>query len=96
MTGDQIPLLARIVNVCDACDAMIHTRQYRTGLESSAVRSILTEHAGTQWDPTVVATLLRVLDAGQLVAEPTVLADAGNQIGCSCTTDLPLAQPALS
>lgn len=89
LTGEQIPLLARIVSVCDAYDAMIHTRQYRTGMASTAVRGVLIEHAGSQWDPIVVNAFLRVLDAGRIPTEPTILADLGSQIGCSCTTDLP-------
>ena len=96
LVGEQIPLLARIVSVCDAYDAMIHTRQYRTGMASTDVRRVLIEHAGAQWDGAVVATFLRVLDADLIPAAPTVLADVGGQIGCSCTADLPTAVPAFS
>ncbi|MGE0141183.1 MAG: HD domain-containing phosphohydrolase [Ilumatobacteraceae bacterium] len=92
LAGDEIPLLARIVSVCDAYDAMIHSRQYRTGMASATVRSVLLEHAGSQWDPTVVDTFLRALDTGRVPDEPTVLADLGSQIGCSCTADLPLGR----
>lgn len=96
LAGDEIPLLARIVSVCDAYDAMIHTRQYRIGMAAATVRAVLLEHAGSQWDPTVVHTFLRVLDAGRVPQEPTVLADLGRQIGCSCTADLPDVEPALT
>jgi HD-GYP domain-containing protein (c-di-GMP phosphodiesterase class II) len=89
LVGDEIPLLARIVSVCDAYDAMSHTRQYRAGMGATKVRAVLEEHAGTQWDAGVVATFLRVLDEGRIAAAPTVLADVGGRIGCSCTTDLP-------
>lgn len=89
LAGDAIPLLARIVSVCDAYDAMVHTRQYRVGMAQEDVRRILVEHAGTQWDASVVGTFLRVLDAGRITDEPTVLAELGNQIGCSCILDLP-------
>ena len=89
LVGDQIPLLARIVSVCDAYDAMNHTRQYRVGMAADTVSSILREHSGSQWDPVTVETFLMVLDAGRIPSAPSVLADLGNQIGCSCTTDLP-------
>jgi hypothetical protein len=56
-------------------------------MASSDARNILTEHAGTQWDETVVAALL---DADLLPAAPTVLADVGSQIGGTCTADLPM------
>jgi HD-GYP domain-containing protein (c-di-GMP phosphodiesterase class II) len=61
LVGDDIPLLARIVSVCDAYDAMSNTRQYRTGMEQEKVFSILREHAGSQWDPVVVdAAIARI------------------------------------
>lgn len=94
LAGEQIPPLARIVSVCDAYDAMTHTRQYRTGMAVDTVRSVLVEHAGSQWDPAVVDRFLSVLAAGYLPGEPTVLADLGSQLGCSCTADLPIAAPA--
>lgn len=89
LAGDEIPLLARIVSVCDAYDAMVHTRQYRNGIDADTVTAILREHAGSQWDRRVVATFLTVKAQGRIPVAPTVLADLGNQIGCSCTTDLP-------
>jgi HD-GYP domain-containing protein (c-di-GMP phosphodiesterase class II) len=58
LAGDQIPLLARIVSVCDSYDAMSNTRQYRTGMEQEKVFSILREHAGSQWDERVVSALI--------------------------------------
>jgi HD-GYP domain-containing protein (c-di-GMP phosphodiesterase class II) len=58
LVGDQIPMLARIVSVCDAYDAMSNTRQYRTGMEQEKVFAILREHAGAQWDERVVNALI--------------------------------------
>jgi putative nucleotidyltransferase with HDIG domain len=89
LAGDEIPLLARVVSVCDAYDAMVHTRQYREGMAADLVRSILREHAGSQWDADVVAAFLEVLADGGVPPEPTVLAELGSQVGCSCAADLP-------
>ncbi len=61
LVGDQIPLEARIISVCDAFDAMSHTRQYRTGMGTEKAQAIMREHAGSQWDPDVVEVALRVL-----------------------------------
>ena len=55
LAGEDIPLLARILAVADSCDAMMHTRPYRTALPADRLESILREGAGTQWDPHVVA-----------------------------------------
>lgn len=77
LAGDDIPFLARVIAVCDAWDAMVHTRQYREGMSDGRARAILLEHAGTQWDARVVTAFLAVLDRGAIAAEPTVLAELG-------------------
>ena len=61
LRGEEIPLAARIVSVCDAYDAMSHTRQYRSGMGRDRAVAILREHAGSQWDATVVGALVKVL-----------------------------------
>lgn len=61
LAGDDIPLIARIVSVCDAFDAMAYTRRYRSGMELEEVVEILREHAGTQWDPFVVQAVITVV-----------------------------------
>jgi two-component system, cell cycle response regulator len=54
LRGEEIPLGARIVAVCDAFDAMIANRPYRTGIEATLALEELTRCAGTQFDPVVV------------------------------------------
>jgi HD-GYP domain-containing protein (c-di-GMP phosphodiesterase class II) len=61
LSGEDIPLGARIVSVCDAHDAMAHTRHYRRGMDDAKVRAILVENAGAQWDEHLVTALLRRL-----------------------------------
>ena len=63
LRGDAIPIGARIVAVCDAYRAMVEPRPYRPALQVEAARAELEGHAGTQFDPAVVAALLRALDA---------------------------------
>jgi two-component system, cell cycle response regulator len=62
--GEQIPLGARIIAVCDAFDAMISDRPYRRALSRDDALAELHRCAGTQFDPRVVraftATLERV------------------------------------
>lgn len=89
LVGTNIPWLARIVSVCDAYDAMVHTRQYRTGMGVDKAQAILREHAGTQWDADVVAALLHLAERDAIPLAPTRLANVASQVGCSCTHDLP-------
>ncbi len=64
LSGDAIPLASRIVLVCDAYHAMTSDRPYRKAMGEAAARDELRRNAGTQFDPGVVAALLRALDDG--------------------------------
>ena len=61
--GEDIPLGARIVAVCDAYDAIVADRPYRRGRSAAAAMAELRRCAGTQFDPTVVAAFAAVLAA---------------------------------
>jgi putative nucleotidyltransferase with HDIG domain len=52
--GHATPLLARIVHVADAFDAMTSARAYRPAQGESHALAELTRHRGTQFDPEVV------------------------------------------
>ena len=54
LAGEEIPLGARIISVCDAFDAMVSDRPYRGGRSSADALEELRAHAGTQFDPVVV------------------------------------------
>ncbi|HKG02316.1 MAG TPA: HD domain-containing phosphohydrolase [Conexibacter sp.] len=54
LAGEQIPLGARIVSVCDAFHAMTTPRAYQATLEREAALAELHRCAGTQFDPAVV------------------------------------------
>lgn len=62
LKGDQIPLASRIVLACDAYDAMISYRPYRKPLTDTEAREQLLRNSGSQFDPAVVDTLLKVLE----------------------------------
>ena len=61
MAGERIPLIARIVSVCDAYQAMITTRAYRTAQTSEEAIAELRDQAGKQFDPKVVDAFVRSL-----------------------------------
>jgi HD-GYP domain-containing protein (c-di-GMP phosphodiesterase class II) len=66
LKGEQIPLAARIVFACDAYNAMTTDRPYRKALTSAAAVQELVDNAGTQFDPQVVAALVKVVEDGPL------------------------------
>lgn len=55
LRGEDIPLGAKIINVCDAIDAMLSDRPYRSALSLETVRSELLRYQGVQFDARVVA-----------------------------------------
>ncbi len=63
LTGEQIPLTARIVAVCDAFEAMTADRSYRAAMSHAAACEELRAMAGTQFDPTVIDAFLTELKA---------------------------------
>jgi HD-GYP domain-containing protein (c-di-GMP phosphodiesterase class II) len=64
LAGQRIPLSARIVFVCDAYNAMTTDRPYRKSMGSEAALKELIDNAGTQFDPRIVAALVRVVEQG--------------------------------
>jgi putative nucleotidyltransferase with HDIG domain len=61
LTADEIPMLARIVHVADAFDAMTSARAYRPALDTSYAVRELWRCAGTQFDAEVVQALVQVV-----------------------------------
>jgi putative nucleotidyltransferase with HDIG domain len=68
LAGEEIPLPARIVSAADAYSAMTTDRSYRRSLGHGLAVAELERCAGTQFDPAVVAALVRV--AGRAAAPP--------------------------
>ncbi len=61
ISGEGIPLCARIVCVADAFDAMTNDRPYRKGWTAERALFELNTCAGAQFDPEVVAAINRVM-----------------------------------
>jgi putative nucleotidyltransferase with HDIG domain len=61
LSGDAIPLEARIVSACDAFNAMRTTRSYREAMPLSAAIAELNDCAGSQFDPRVIRAVLKVV-----------------------------------
>jgi putative nucleotidyltransferase with HDIG domain len=75
LTAADVPLGARIINVCDAFDAMTSDRPYRRGLPTAKALVELRRHARTQFDPDLVDALAALHEAGLLGTEAFEAAD---------------------
>jgi diguanylate cyclase (GGDEF)-like protein/putative nucleotidyltransferase with HDIG domain len=65
LSGDDIPLEARILAVADAYEAMTADRVYRPSLGAETARTELKAGSGSQFDERVVSAFVRALDAGR-------------------------------
>ena len=63
LKGEQIPLAARIFAIADVWDALRSDRPYRRVWPEEQARSYIESQPGKHFDPKVVETLLRMLDA---------------------------------
>lgn len=61
VSGDDIPLIARIIAVADAYDAMTSDRPYRDAMPSRVARLRLAQAADSQFDTAVVAAFEAIL-----------------------------------
>lgn len=76
LSGEQIPLAARIIGVVDAFDAMSCDRPYRAALSREVVTEELRRFAGTQFDPVLAKEFLLGLESGACDVDPQLLADS--------------------
>jgi HD-GYP domain-containing protein (c-di-GMP phosphodiesterase class II) len=58
LSGEQIPLGARIFAVADTLDAITSDRPYRKGRSFAEARAEIERYSGTQFDPCIVETFL--------------------------------------
>ena len=71
LSGQDIPIEARVVSACDAFNAMTTSRSYRKAMPLQEAVAELRRCAGSQFDPLVVEALLRVVSP----ADPPIAAD---------------------
>jgi len=61
ISGDKIPLFAKIASVADSFDAMVSDRPYRKGLAFSDALKELRKNTGTMFDPKIVDAFVKAL-----------------------------------
>lgn len=62
MSGEQIPLEARICSLVDAYDGMTSWKPYRKSMSIDTVKRIVAEEAGHQFQPELSAAFLECID----------------------------------
>lgn len=76
LSGEEIPLSARIISVADAFDAMSCDRPYRRALDRRVISDEFQRFSGTQFDPNLAKELLLLLETGVWDVDPQLLAES--------------------
>ena len=87
LSGEEIPIEARIIAVIDSYDAMSSNRPYREALSREEAIQELQDYAGTQFDPRVVEEFLAVIDEEEAPS---------SEQGCESERDLSAARNLVS
>src|SRR5262245_22013400 len=69
LSGEQIPLGARILGLVEYYDALTSDRPYHAAISEEAAITVLQQEAGHAFDPRVVEALLRILPSLRKAAE---------------------------
>ncbi|MCM1307615.1 MAG: HD-GYP domain-containing protein [Butyrivibrio sp.] len=64
IAGQDIPLYARIICICDSYDAMSSNRCYRKHLDKETILTELHNNSGSQFDPDIVQYMIDMIEDG--------------------------------
>jgi response regulator RpfG family c-di-GMP phosphodiesterase len=70
LSGDSIPLMARMLAVADCYDAVTSVRAYRAALPPAVALGLLEQEAGTHFDPLLVPPFIQMIRAGLADFDP--------------------------
>ena len=69
LSGEQIPLSARIMTVADVFDALVSRRSYKEPFSFDKAMTIIREGAGSQFDPKIADVFIRAAEEVKKIAD---------------------------
>ena len=66
LSGEDIPIMGRILCIADSFDAMTSVRSYKRSFPTERAIQVLEEEAGRQFDPKLVPIFVSLLRSGQI------------------------------
>ena len=69
MSGDDIPILGRLMTIADVYDALICRRVYKSGMPHEKAVEIITESKGSHFDPDIVEAFMEIADEFTQIAK---------------------------
>jgi HD-GYP domain-containing protein (c-di-GMP phosphodiesterase class II) len=71
LKGENIPFGARCIALADAFDAITSDRHYKMNMTIDYALQEIRRNSGSQFDPKMADAFIRLIDAGQIIVEPT-------------------------
>jgi putative two-component system response regulator len=68
LSGDAIPISARLMALADVYDALISKRVYKDGMSHEKAMAIISEGRGSHFDPDMVDAFIKIQDEVQRIA----------------------------
>jgi HD-GYP domain-containing protein (c-di-GMP phosphodiesterase class II) len=103
LSGDEIPMQARIVSVADTFDAMTTDRPYQKAMELDEALALIKTYVGTRYDERVVDALVSACESGRVNAASVKLRSRrmaeqtpGSLAAEQTPGSVPLVEPAAS
>jgi HD-GYP domain-containing protein (c-di-GMP phosphodiesterase class II) len=94
LTGDQIPLLARVIAVADTFDALTTNRPYQHAHTPEEALKIIQNLAGKRLDPETVAALMAVYGRGEIRIQRIAIKRAVATVDAAAVASIPAPAPA--
>ena len=69
LSGDAIPISARLMAVADVFDALISPRVYKPAMSYEYAREVIAEGRGSHFDPDIAAVFLEHFDVMTAIAD---------------------------
>lgn len=63
LKGEAIPLIARIITICDVYDAVTEDRPYRKGFSREEAREFMLKERGKLFDPSLLDSFIEIFDS---------------------------------
>jgi response regulator RpfG family c-di-GMP phosphodiesterase len=95
LSGEQIPLSARIVAIADVYDALSCKRVYKEALPHPECVATIAKAAGTHFDPRVVEVFLEIEDRFRQISQQFQTAAASKTEAMNTATPLLIPEPAI-
>lgn len=73
LSGNEIPVLSRVISIVDAYDAMVNDRAYRKALTPEHAQGEISRCGGTQFDPYLAQEFLTMLEENPEIARGEVV-----------------------